>query len=430
MKIIITLAFVVGFAVTIHSQSSYPIELNCPSNSLFSQLPEEFHETYPAFGLSGFIFKAADDFSVDLPFNSLRFWGGWLYGNFFDPACLQEPKETFYVEIYDQDPVSGAVPVYSFTLEGTLSLYGYPFPMPYSAAPLYQIDIDFGMDIDIEDGWISIANVETPGRPCNFGWLVNSFEGTLELNWLYGYGTWADSFGSLFFCLSHTCPESFANAGNDATTYYGYPPMSSTQLNATGGVSYNWSPAIGLSNPNIANPIASPTVTTIYTVTVTDESGCMSTDDVAVTVTDVRCGNKMDKVLVCHVPPGNPANVKTKCVSQDAVPALLAQGSYLGPCNNGKSADADISEADIFRVSAYPNPFDNLCGIKVELPAESMVTIEVTDMMGRRVSRIHEGHLDSGCHFFQLEKPAAMESVYLLKVWADDEFRVIKLISQ
>ncbi len=39
------------------------------------------------------------------------------------------------------------------------------------------------------------------------------------------------------------------------------------QLNVTGGGTYTWSPALTLSNPNIANPIATPTQTTTYTVT-------------------------------------------------------------------------------------------------------------------------------------------------------------------
>ncbi|MDP2388261.1 MAG: PKD domain-containing protein [Bacteroidota bacterium] len=43
----------------------------------------------------------------------------------------------------------------------------------------------------------------------------------------------------------------------------------SVQLNATGGISYSWAPTTALSNSNIANPIATPTTTTIYTVTIT-----------------------------------------------------------------------------------------------------------------------------------------------------------------
>ncbi|MCB0402471.1 MAG: hypothetical protein KDD41_10335, partial [Flavobacteriales bacterium] len=37
---------------------------------------------------------------------------------------------------------------------------------------------------------------------------------------------------------------------------------------------YSWSPATGLSNPNINNPVANPTTTTTYTVTLTDTGGC------------------------------------------------------------------------------------------------------------------------------------------------------------
>lgn len=70
------------------------------------------------------------------------------------------------------------------------------------------------------------------------------------------------------------------NAGNDTTMCVG----DSVQLNATGGVSYSWSPTTGLSNPNIANPIAFPNTTTTYMVTVTDSLSCTGVDSVTVTV--------------------------------------------------------------------------------------------------------------------------------------------------
>ncbi|HSY77513.1 MAG TPA: gliding motility-associated C-terminal domain-containing protein, partial [Bacteroidia bacterium] len=44
-------------------------------------------------------------------------------------------------------------------------------------------------------------------------------------------------------------------------------PGSSTILFASGATTYNWTPATGLSSTNIANPIASPNITTTYTVT-------------------------------------------------------------------------------------------------------------------------------------------------------------------
>ena len=56
--------------------------------------------------------------------------------------------------------------------------------------------------------------------------------------------------------------------------------------NPTGplGSTYAWSPAISLDDGTLPNPTASPTVTTVYTVTVTNASGCTATDTVRVTV--------------------------------------------------------------------------------------------------------------------------------------------------
>ena len=56
---------------------------------------------------------------------------------------------------------------------------------------------------------------------------------------------------------------------------------------ATGGkepYAYAWSPSTGLSNATIADPVASPSVTTTYALTVTDANNCKSTDNIMVTV--------------------------------------------------------------------------------------------------------------------------------------------------
>lgn len=61
-------------------------------------------------------------------------------------------------------------------------------------------------------------------------------------------------------------------------------PTATTQLVATGGKSYLWEPADGLSCTTCANPVARPSVTTTYRVTITDAGGCIKTDSVTVTV--------------------------------------------------------------------------------------------------------------------------------------------------
>ncbi len=75
-------------------------------------------------------------------------------------------------------------------------------------------------------------------------------------------------------------PAPAANAGNDVNMCIG----GSTQLQASGGTTYLWSPGAGLNNPNIANPIASPAATTIYIVTVSNGNNCTANDTVIVSV--------------------------------------------------------------------------------------------------------------------------------------------------
>lgn len=61
-------------------------------------------------------------------------------------------------------------------------------------------------------------------------------------------------------------------------------PGESVMLEATGAVSYSWTPAGGLSCPVCPDTWASPADSTVYTVTGTDMNGCVDSDKVAVTV--------------------------------------------------------------------------------------------------------------------------------------------------
>ncbi len=79
---------------------------------------------------------------------------------------------------------------------------------------------------------------------------------------------------------SNLVPIGSVTVSNDTTVCNG----TCTQLNATGSVSYTWSPSIGLSDTTIANPIACPTLTTTYVVAGIDTNNCTSTDTVVITV--------------------------------------------------------------------------------------------------------------------------------------------------
>ncbi|HRH65007.1 MAG TPA: PKD domain-containing protein [Bacteroidia bacterium] len=59
---------------------------------------------------------------------------------------------------------------------------------------------------------------------------------------------------------------------------------SSAVLSSAGGVAYQWTPATGLSSPSDSVVTASPVTSTVYTVTVSGQNGCIDTASVLVTV--------------------------------------------------------------------------------------------------------------------------------------------------
>jgi gliding motility-associated-like protein len=71
-----------------------------------------------------------------------------------------------------------------------------------------------------------------------------------------------------------------AGAGPDVTIL----EHTSTVLLGTGGGTYVWSPGSSLNDSTLANPIASPLVTTTYIVTVTSPGGCVAFDTITVEV--------------------------------------------------------------------------------------------------------------------------------------------------
>lgn len=75
-------------------------------------------------------------------------------------------------------------------------------------------------------------------------------------------------------------PQVTAQSSNDISCAVPF-----AKLSAVGnGRTFEWSPATGLSDPHINNPVATPKTNTVYIVTVTDGNGCRNTDSVLINV--------------------------------------------------------------------------------------------------------------------------------------------------
>jgi len=104
---------------------------------------------------------------------------------------------------------------------------------------------------------------------------------TIELTFVYDFGCGAFDFATVVLEIKDE-PEFFAANGMDTLFVCS---GSTIQLTAEGAQTYSWSPAGNVSNPNISNPIATPTVSETYTVTGT-LGNCNLTDDVFVEIID------------------------------------------------------------------------------------------------------------------------------------------------
>jgi hypothetical protein len=203
--------------------------------------------------------------------------------------------------------------------------------------------------------------------------------------------------GATIICSITAIPDSHI-AGQEANTIFlGYGPQSIKLVGeasgGTGPYNYNWNGAGSTSSINV-----SPVTTTAFVLTVTDQNGCQSTCNVAINVIDVRCGNKLDKVQICHKNNGK-SEGKTLCVSADAITAHLAHGDYLGSCKTSTKVSfengttlarngEDVKALDIqsLHVKALPNPTSQYFTLQIETNnAKEKISLRILDLNGRQI---------------------------------------------
>ena len=197
--------------------------------------------------------------------------------------------------------------------------------------------------------------------------------------------------------IAVTLSNNVYTGGVANTLYLGYGPQSAT-LTASGGMSYVWSPATGLSSATIANPVFTATAAGSYTYTVmaTNGFGCTATAMITLRVVEARCGNKNDKVLVCH-------NGHEICISPNAVPAHMGNHAddYLGSCTgrgarNDDAAPLASQPKTALLFEAFPNPFSASTTVHLRPAATAPAKVLVYDGLGRVVATLYNGIAEAG----------------------------------
>ena len=165
---------------------------------------------------------------------------------------------------------------------------------------------------------------------------------------------------------------------------------------------------------------------------------CSNPPDFDDIVSNWKCGNKLNKVLICHVPPGNPSNAQTICISKNAVSTHVPNhgGDYLGSCfhigcdqglitsedqnastinlsENNPNIESNflevIEESDFL---IYPNPVTDKLFLQVGDELEGSYQITVRNRMGvlvyssnktRNLRSINVENWDAGFYTVQLK---------------------------
>jgi len=226
--------------------------------------------------------KLSNHVSIGLEEPTIEVEGAHYYGMEFSPSgrylfvSCAEPVLPSYLFCYDL--MSGNIKSSQLTID-TLSIYagGQLELAPNGLIYMGHSGISFNPD----DGTDKLGVISNPDNDnCDFQQLG------LDLVFgktVYGLPNMPNyNLGAL--------PPRQTTAGEDCEIFKG----SGIEIGevAQDSIIYQWQPAFGLSNPNIANPLASPSSTISYTLTTTDlksQYSCnpVSTDTVLVTVIPV-----------------------------------------------------------------------------------------------------------------------------------------------
>ncbi|TVR80872.1 MAG: T9SS C-terminal target domain-containing protein [Chitinophagaceae bacterium] len=157
---------------------------------------------------------------------------------------------------------------------------------------------------------------------------------------------------------------------------------------------------------------------------------------------DYSCGKKGNKTLVCHRPPGQGGNKElTLCVGTPAVPAFLAIGGSIGPCNNTNRIAPQEAEKLIKElpgepvvidnmVAAYPNPFRETVNIVYVVPAPGNSEMHILDINGRTVkSNMYTHTRDNLLNDVSVDLSNHAPGIYLVKIVTEDDVFTYKIQS-
>lgn len=224
----------------------------------------------------------------------------------------------------------------------------------------------------------------------------------------------------------------------------------STELTGGGALSYDWTPATGLSSTSGANVTASPTSDITYTVVGTDGNGCTNSATVSITVNDLPTVTLSSFNSVCvydasfALTGGSPSGGSYSGPGVSAGefnPATAGIGTHTivyvftdaNNCTGNASETITVLEclgldnASFSNLQIMPNPASDFLNIGFQLETASDIQIRLISMDGKMVlSRMYPNqllfantleisHLATGSYILQIESNQGIISKKIIK---------------
>lgn len=208
------------------------------------------------------------------------------------------------------------------------SIATYYYNQPGKFAAIVKVKSPYGCEKESIDSVIILqtpeTKIEAPPAICANDSIV--FKGSADMNtellWHWNFGNGNESDLQLPAAQRYNTPGIIAvtlladNQGCKSTATQSliinrHPVVNLTpkqpavclgntvQLNAEDGIEYNWAPATGLSQTDIASPVATPVDNITYLVNVTNEFGCSSMDSANIIVAKPFSMQLVPDTFVC-----------------------------------------------------------------------------------------------------------------------------------
>lgn len=168
-----------------------------------------------------------------------------------------------------------------------------------------------------------------------------------------------------------------------------------------------------------------------YSVTITDKWGCSSTAQTTIRVVDVRCGNNLNKVLLCKKA-DDPKKRKELCIDATSVADHLKKDAMLGSCPDSQtSSEKALANYPAENTGWQVFPTVNAGSFMIRKNSSDIMTatVKVVDAFGKIIYTQPTVQF-MGNSPIRIQLPASAKGMYQVQILSKQSTETIRILIQ